>query len=102
MPDLASFDFRSPAKIWLERNEDVSIMPLKRLESKIGSRKCLRAKKCKKKALKMIAAKHLNEFPLNKVKPRQIFNLKCRPHPTFKKVHLQKVVVLGPGIYKKE
>ena len=44
MPDLASFDFRSPAKLWLERkNEDVSIMPLKTLGSKIGSRECLKA-----------------------------------------------------------
>ena len=49
MPDVASFDFRSPAKLWLEKNEDVSIMSLKRLGSKIGSRKCLKALKCKKK-----------------------------------------------------
>ena len=88
MPDLASFDFRSPAKLWLEKNEDVSIMPLKRLRSKIGSRECLKAQECKKKAPRKIAAKHLNVFLLNKVRPRQTFNFKCRPHPTFKNVHL--------------
>ena len=75
MPDLASFDFRSPAKLWLEKNEDVSIMPLKRLSNKTGSRECLKVQECKKKALKKIVAKHLNVFLLNKVKPRQIFNL---------------------------
>jgi len=63
-------------------------MPLKRLGSKIGSRECLKAQACKKKALKKIAAKHLNVFLSNKVKPRPIFNLKCRPHPTVKNVHL--------------
>ena len=71
MLDLASFDFRSLAKLWLEKkNEVVSIMLLKRLGSKIGSRECSKAQECKKKALKNIATKHLNVFLLNKVKPR--------------------------------
>ena len=72
----------------LKKNEDVSIMPLKRLGSKIGLRECLKAQECKKKALKKIAAKHLNMFLLHKVKPRPIFIHKCRPHPSFENVHL--------------
>ena len=88
MPDLASFDFRSPVMLWLEKSEDVSIMPLKRLGSKIGSRECLKAQESKKKALKKIAAKHLNVFLFEKVKPRPTFNLKGRPHLTFNNLRL--------------
>ena len=80
--------------LWLENNEDVSIMPLKRLGSRIASRERLKAQEFKKKALKKIAAKHLKMLLLNKVKPCQIFILKCRP--TFKNVHLSKFVISGP------
>ena len=66
MPDLASFDFLSPAKLWLEKKRILSIMRLKRLGSKIGSRECLKVQESKKKALKKIAAKRLNMLLLKK------------------------------------
>ena len=66
MPDLTSFHFRSPAKLRLEKNEDISIMPLKRLGSKIGSRECLKAQEGKKncsKTFKRVSFKQSKATP---------------------------------------
>ncbi len=64
MPDLANFDFRSAAKVWLQK-KDASIILLQRLESKVGLRGVFKGKGNKKTNLKKILTNHLKGFSFN-------------------------------------
>ena len=67
MLDLACFDFRSAAKIWLQRKQRrFNYLPLK-LGSKIGLREFLNVLRKYKTKLTKIRTCHLRKFLLDKI-----------------------------------
>ena len=87
MHDLARFDFRSPAKLWLEKNRRCFSHATEKAGEQDWFKGVFEGAEMQEENPEEDCSKTFNVFQLNEVKPRQIFNLKCRPHRTFN-VHL--------------